>query len=173
MQLLVNTLNIVKKWRCFDDGTWTHGLPDTKQRWRWIITSFWFVHNKFKGKVYPVHAMTACKGSSCVSPLTPNFDTRWSPVRITPRKEPQYPMSRKLCGPQSQSGRFEEKKNFFPIPGIEHGNIQPVGRIAILTRLPRLLMSSIKQQHFMLRLLLYKFEKHKIHLINISESIPK
>ena len=49
-----------------------------------------------------------------------------APSELPPRKEPRYPMTRKLCGPQSRSGRFEEKKNLFPLPGIVPRNVHPV-----------------------------------------------
>jgi hypothetical protein len=148
-------LNIVKKSRCFDDGIWTYSHPDTNQRWRWIITPYWFVYTRFKGEVYPAHAMTAYKESRCASPLTPNFDTMWSPLRITPRKGPRYPLTRKLCGPQS--------------PYRESNPESPAcSRIPILTRLPRLLVCSIKEQYFTLRPLLYKFGNHKIHLMFLN-----
>jgi hypothetical protein len=40
--------------------------------------------------------------------------------RLNPRgKSPQYPLYRRLGGPQSPFGRCGIKKNFFPVPGIE------------------------------------------------------
>jgi hypothetical protein len=41
-------------------------------------------------------------------------------------KEPLYPLDRRLGGPQSLCGRYGEKKNFFPLPGIELPTVQPV-----------------------------------------------
>jgi hypothetical protein len=38
---------------------------------------------------------------------------------LPPRKEPRYPLDRKLRRPQSRSGRCGEKKNLLPLPGIE------------------------------------------------------
>jgi hypothetical protein len=35
--------------------------------------------------------------------------------RFTPGKEPRYPFYRRLGGPQSRSGRYEEVKIFYPI----------------------------------------------------------
>jgi hypothetical protein len=46
----------------------------------------------------------------------------WSasrPGRFTPGEEPQYPLDRRLGGPQSRSGRCGEEKNLLPLPGIE------------------------------------------------------
>jgi hypothetical protein len=40
-------------------------------------------------------------------------------------KEPRHPSNTKLRGPQRQSGRFEENKNLFPLPGFEAHNVQP------------------------------------------------
>jgi hypothetical protein len=55
-------------------------------------------------------------------------------VNFTPRqlypqgKSPWYPLDRRLCGPQSRSGRGGEEKNSQPLPGIEPPNIQPVAQ---------------------------------------------
>jgi hypothetical protein len=48
------------------------------------------------------------------------------PGRFTPGKEPQYPLYRRLGGPQVGSGRFKEQKNPFLLPGFEPRAIQPV-----------------------------------------------
>lgn len=43
-----------------------------------------------------------------------------APVALYPKKkEPQCPLNRKICGPKSQFGRSEEKKNLFSLPGFE------------------------------------------------------
>lgn len=67
-----------------------------------------------KGKVLPVHTMKALRGTG-IAPFILNLSSRadWStshPGRSTPRKEPWYPLKRKLCGPQSWSGWFREEK---------------------------------------------------------------
>jgi hypothetical protein len=41
------------------------------------------------------------------------------PGRFTPRREPRYPLNRRLGGPQSRSGNLGEEKNLFPVLGIE------------------------------------------------------
>ena len=51
-----------------------------------------------------------------ITPLLLNLGTRWEWLtsrlgRLRPWKERQYLLSRRLRGPQSQSGRFGEEKN--------------------------------------------------------------
>jgi hypothetical protein len=43
-------------------------------------------------------------------------------------KGPWYPLDRKLGGPQSRSGRFDEEKNSQPLPGLEPLIVQPVAQ---------------------------------------------
>ena len=47
------------------------------------------------------------------------------PCRFAPGKEPQHPSNTKLRGPHRQSGRFEENKNLFPLPGFGAHTVQP------------------------------------------------
>jgi hypothetical protein len=61
------------------------------------------------------------RGSGCINPhfLDLGISWRWvvsfTPRPIYPRgKSPRYPLNKRLCGPQSRSG-----KNIFPLPGIE------------------------------------------------------
>jgi hypothetical protein len=64
------------------------------------------------------------------------------PRPIYPRgKSPQYPLDRRLGGPQSLSGRGGEEKNSQPPPGIEPPNPNAPARssVGIPTELPRLL----------------------------------
>jgi hypothetical protein len=104
-------------------------------------------------------------------------------------------MTRNLCGPQSRSELFEEKKNFFLLPGIEPRNLQPVAESLLVSfeekknffPLPgieprnlqpvaeSLLVSSINQQCFIFRPLLYKFWNYEIHYLIFSNpaSIPQ
>jgi hypothetical protein len=45
---------------------------------------------------------------------------RHAPAALYPRrKDPRYPLDRRLGGPQSRSGRRDEKKNPLPQSGIE------------------------------------------------------
>jgi hypothetical protein len=39
---------------------------------------------------------------------------------------PQYPLSRRLGGPQSHSGRFGEEKYLLPLPGFDPRIVQTV-----------------------------------------------
>ena len=48
------------------------------------------------------------------------------PDRFIPGKEPWYPLTRRLRGPQSWSGRFGEKKYLLPLSGIPTRIVQPV-----------------------------------------------
>jgi hypothetical protein len=43
-----------------------------------------------------------------------------SPGRLTPGKEPRYPLNRRL------GGRFEKEKNLLHLPGLESRTVQPV-----------------------------------------------
>jgi len=56
----------------------------------------------------------------------------WSashPDRFTPRKRaPGTPLDRRMGGPQSQSGRGGEEKNFHPLTRLELPIIQPLWR---------------------------------------------
>jgi hypothetical protein len=69
-----------------------------------------------------------------------------APAALPPGKSPWYPLDRRLCGPQSRSGRGGEEKNFQSLPGVEHLIIQPVARryTAELSRLQILLGLSNK-----------------------------
>jgi len=82
-------------------------------------------------------------GSGCIAPLIINLGTRWRwVVSFTPRplyprgKSPWYPLDRRICGPQSRSGRDGEEKNSQPLPGLKSPIIQPVAQryITELTR---------------------------------------
>jgi hypothetical protein len=42
-----------------------------------------------------------------------------APAALPSRKEPWYPLDRRLGGPHSRSGRGGEEKNTQPPPGIE------------------------------------------------------
>jgi hypothetical protein len=69
------------------------------------------------------------------------YGGEWSasrPGRFTPRKEPQYPLDRRLGGLYSRSGRGGEEKNSQTLPGLEPPIIQPVVQ-RYITELSRLL----------------------------------
>jgi hypothetical protein len=42
-----------------------------------------------------------------------------NPPGNSPYASPQYPLYKRLGGPQSQSGLYGEEKNPLPLPGIE------------------------------------------------------
>jgi hypothetical protein len=52
------------------------------------------------------------------STLVPGEWSASRPGRFNPGKEPRYPLYKRLCGPQSPSGRLEKSK-FLTLPGIE------------------------------------------------------
>jgi hypothetical protein len=69
--------------------------------------------------------MKMCWGRGCIAPRILDLGTRRSMVSFTPQplytrgKSSRYPLDRRLGGPQSQSGRGGEEKNFQSSPGIE------------------------------------------------------
>jgi hypothetical protein len=71
------------------------------------------------------------------------------PAALHPGKEPQYPLDRRLGGPQNRSGRGGEEKNSQPLPGLEIPIIQPVTQ-RCTTELCRLLqvLSLFKEKTF-------------------------
>jgi hypothetical protein len=76
---------------------------------------------------------THCKhtgGSRDLAALTTSslYRGEWStshPVRFTPRKEPQFPLNRRLGGLQSRSERFEEEKTSCPYRDSNTGRCSP------------------------------------------------
>jgi hypothetical protein len=48
-----------------------------------------------------------------------------APTALLPGGKPRYPFDRRLCGPQSRSGRFREEKNLDPA-GIRTPIVEPV-----------------------------------------------
>jgi hypothetical protein len=57
------------------------------------------------------------------------------PAALSPRKEPRYPLSRRLAGPQNQSGQGVEEENSQPRreSNPDHPIIQPVAIPALTT----------------------------------------
>jgi hypothetical protein len=49
-----------------------------------------------------------------------------APAALPQGESPWYPLDRRLCGPQSQSGHGGKLKNSQPLPGIETPIVQPV-----------------------------------------------
>jgi hypothetical protein len=76
---------------------------------------------KGKGKVFPVHAVKAYRGSGGIAPPILNLRTNggqwWSLclVSLAAGKSTKYLFNRKLDGPQSWFGRFGEQLNLLPV----------------------------------------------------------
>jgi hypothetical protein len=51
---------------------------------------------------------------------------------LTPTRNPQYPLNRKLGGPQSRFGRFGEEKNLLPRAEFEPRTVQPKMEVAVI-----------------------------------------
>jgi hypothetical protein len=66
-------------------------------------------HLYTKGKVFHVNAMKTLNGGEWLTPF---------PGCCTPGKEPQYPLNRRLRGPQGLSGSFGEEENLIPVLAI-------------------------------------------------------
>jgi hypothetical protein len=55
------------------------------------------------------------------------IDVLWltsRPGRFTPGKEPQYPLNKRMRGPQRRSGRFGVDKNLLALPEFESRTVQ-------------------------------------------------
>jgi hypothetical protein len=96
-------------------------------------------------------------GSGGISPRILDLGTRWRwVVGFTPRaalptgKEPLVPVSRRLGGLQSRSGRDGEEKVSQPLPGLESPIIQPVVQ-RCTTEISRLLCCDYLSQIFLHR----------------------
>jgi len=83
-----------------------------------------------KGKSVPVHATKIYTGSRYIVPRILNAQWRLV-VKCAPsnfvlwRKEPpRCPLTRRLGGPESWSGRSGDKKNLLPMPRIEFQSAQ-------------------------------------------------
>ena len=65
-------------------------------------------HSKCKEKVVPAHATKAYKRCGGTAPLILNYGTRWR----CEERSPQNHFNGMLGGLQSQSGWYQEEKNF-------------------------------------------------------------
>jgi hypothetical protein len=78
----------------------------------------------------PVQATKAYRGSTAPFNLNLCIRLRWemnvTPWPFYPWNKPRWPLNRRLCGPQSRSGRFGEEKNLFPLAGFEPRTVKPV-----------------------------------------------
>jgi hypothetical protein len=57
--------------------------------------------------------------STILDPAVDGSDQHHALAALPPRKEPQYPLDRRLDGPQSRSGHCEVEAIFLPLSGIE------------------------------------------------------
>jgi len=80
------------------------------------------------GKVFPIHAMKAYRRSRGSSThILALYRGEWftsHPVCCSLQKGVQYPLNRRLSGPQSWSWLCREEKNLLPLPGFEPQIIQ-------------------------------------------------
>ena len=69
--------------------------------------------------VLPVHTVKAYGGMESIAAYI--FGTRWNESADFPHggKHFQYPLNRRLGGPQCQSGHFREEIVLLPLPGIK------------------------------------------------------
>jgi hypothetical protein len=91
-----------------------------------------------------MHAIMASRESRGAAPLIFNLGIRWRHVvsltlllLYSWGKNPQYPLNRKLGGPQTWSGHFGEEKSLLPLLGIEPWIVQAHSLVIILTTLSR------------------------------------
>ena len=84
----------------------------------------------YKCEVVRLHAIKEYRRSRGTAPLGLNLGARWGDWslshsgRFTSKKEPRHPLSRRLDGPQTRSGRFGEEKTLFNLPGFEPRTVQ-------------------------------------------------
>ena len=76
-----------------------------------------------------MYSVKAYRGSGSVDPLILDLDggelLTSHPGYCTARKEPLYPLNRRLGGPQRQYRRFGKEKNVLPLPGFEPWTVHP------------------------------------------------
>jgi len=94
----------------------SHCMPTRTERMK-VKLSLWLTKH---------HAMKTCWWSGGIAPRILDLNTRWRwTVSFTPRpiytqkKNPRYPLDRRLGGPKSRSGHGVEEKNSEPPPGFE------------------------------------------------------
>ena len=91
--------------------------------------------------------MKGCRGRRVMLPLIGNPSARWrwmvslAPRPLYAREDKRFPLNRSLDGPPSRSARFEEQKNFMPLPGVEPIFRSARSLVAILNMLPQLLLN--------------------------------
>jgi hypothetical protein len=89
------------------------------------------ISNNKRGKVVPLHTMKEYGGSRCIAPLVRKLGkggVAWSTFRtgrFTVGREFRNLLTRRLGGPQSRSGRFEEEKKSVSPDWIQTPDVQP------------------------------------------------
>jgi hypothetical protein len=78
---------------------------------RFCKNFFDFMHSTVQySKLIPAHTTKALRGSGIASLYSLKTDTRYRfilfPFSLTSRKEPNYALIRRSCGPQNRLGRF-------------------------------------------------------------------
>jgi len=91
-----------------------------------------------------------------MAPLILNLVTRWSMWSTSSAgictlggEGPRYPLNRRLCGPQSRSGRSGEGENLLPPPVLAPRPVQPVASRHTNCDIPALigLSKNLEQRH--------------------------
>ena len=80
-----------------------------------------YCQQRTKSETVPIHDIKVGRGNGSTTPLiliSVLGGREWSPPRpcsFIPRKEPLYPLNRRLGRPQSGSGWFWKRENFIPL----------------------------------------------------------
>ena len=102
--------------------------------WRWFTLpriNALLTNPEVKGNVFPAQAMQVNRGNRQHSRLTSaQYEDQWltwRPGRFILRKKKKtlYPLNKKLGGPQSRYGYFEEEKNILPYRNSNSGPPNP------------------------------------------------
>jgi hypothetical protein len=109
----------------------THKLKIEEQQHGEHVRIVNFVIMSLKGKVVPLHAIKAYRGSRCADPLILNLGTKWR-WAVSFRLQTLfrlgrtcYPFNRAWVGPKASLDDFGEE-NFLPLPGFEPWTVHPV-----------------------------------------------
>jgi len=113
------------------------------------------------------HATEACWGSGGIAPHIHDLGTKWRWVvsftirKLYPQgKSPWYPLDRKLCGPQNQSGHSCQERKSQPLLGLKHLIIQSAAQ-RYTTELSQIHLSDCGNKIFHWCLLYYaEYVKH-------------
>jgi len=89
--------------------------------WCHSVATARLIKVKISRRLTKYHAMQTYWGSGSIVPRILNFGTRWSWVVsfTTHPLYPQYPMDKRMGGPQNRSGSGGKEKKPLPLSGIE------------------------------------------------------